>query len=367
MSAANKSGNNQVSARIRKQIAANAAAIQQKTKDSLELHMVVLDAISEYEAAKQTADSEGKTLADLGRRSKASSDLDGDDGGIDEAAHTAYFKEQVFSKPLPKTCANYKVWGKNLLGDLLYYVCPQNFNLHMVKQARDRDILRQHVEDAFDLVMTGNSSDTTGGILNAEVLVTSLKAIYDKNGRLLDGVTVLPGCIVDYNAPGVGHFTVETTTQSEGVVYMVTCRSLGRSVPIPSELITEFNQVTTTNDIKYNFSRFRAEIDLNPPLRLQNLFPLLGRMLKKRKSEEGAVPSAKRRPRGGILGLAAAKLALAGDRAPSGAIQDEPDAPDCPPPAQALAKQAPPGEDAPLASAPAQVDEIPPPPAEDAK
>lgn len=355
-----KTGANQVSARIRKQIAANHSTIIEKTKDSLELHMFVLDAIADYESAKKTAADEGKQVSELGKRTRTASS-DANCMEFDEAEHIAYFNTGVFSRRLPRNCANYKVWGENILAELLHYVCPLKFHLPMLR------------------TVAGNGSHTTGGVLNAEVIFTSLKAVYEKNGRLLDNATVLAGCVIDYTAPGAGHFSIDTTSQGGDVVYKVTCKTLNKNVPIPADLLGDFDRVLHTADIKYNYSRSRAEVDLDPPLLLQNLFPMLGRLLKKRKTEEGATCRGKpaRRHRGGLLGAAVAGslVARSGSSAKPAADGDKAN-----PPAAlsegASASQASPGNIAtvggtntvrPGSHPPQQVGQVPPPPDSDSE
>jgi len=146
-----------------------------------------------------------------------------------------------------------------------------------------RQQLREMVEYAFDIRICGETSDTTGNTSKLAVF-QSLETVYIARGSRLKEID-LTGPI---DWPSIGHYSIKKAGIEQEPVTQVYSSPLDKLVVFPCELLDGIS--LSTADIEMNFSQWEASVQLAEGVfRLQNLFPAMGRMLRKKNSDEGAI------------------------------------------------------------------------------
>jgi len=240
------------------------------------LKACALEVEEAYNEAKQTKQTIEAVLAS--KRRSADGD-DADDDADDDGKEPPF--EIGADETLHRNLINLKPWGKKLLADLLYYCAPKSMNRHALRQCT-RELCKQLVCYAFDCQSTGAVCDKVGTLSKKE-LFNSMRHIHRQKGSKLKGLDPLGG-FIDWTEQG--HYAISTEADDDEVKYYILTKALNSTVELPAELRNDAE--LKTSDIIMNFSQLEATIPLlNSDFRLQNLFPMLGTILKRGVAEDG--------------------------------------------------------------------------------
>lgn len=282
--------------------------ISQELEGKIEMQSMVLKYIQTLRDAKDTADKEGQKFGDMLMSARKRKRGDDPEQGMGSSVPTV--RPTIGEdKMLPRNCASYKVWGVKLLRESLAFMAPGFMTLVFLNEC-DKQLLQELVEFSTDIRVAGGHSDTTGSLQKKSVF-ESMAALCEKNdNRLSIFATTNPW---DVNWEKVGHYQIVTKKSSDGAkTLIVRSKPLGKDVEVPAEICAGLDVAKVT--ISANYSQYNAYITLanKDQFKVQNLFPTLGRTLRRATSDEGATALGG----GGLLKLARRK-ATSGGSVPS--------------------------------------------------
>ena len=190
----------------------NMPKIYDSCKDNVELQILVLDTISEYQAQKEGASSMGISVSERAveaTRGKKRSQPDADAEPalvIDPTTRFRYGQQR------------YAQWVSKLLQEVLVYIDSDVFTKDFVKNL-PRETMLQCLEKGCDVRCFGEQSDLVGTEFKL-ALFNNLEATYDQLGKRWREL-VWSGYTVDWKMPENGHFSTQVNV--DGTI-MVKCK-----------------------------------------------------------------------------------------------------------------------------------------------
>jgi len=263
----------------------NLATIKDKLNNNLELQLMVLSTISDYETASRVskAGTVGGSLAELLGKKKKKKETGKEE---EEDAMIQINPDEI----LHRNRACYAGWGPKLMKECLCYTSAGKLSAKVLARTA-KDKLLQIFEFSLDIKVTGDSLDKakiTGGDLNKLKVFNKLKEIYEEKGKRCDNLTThITNNTLDWAKHG--HYSVETA-MVEGMVASVTV--LNKQIKqyqtmAPSLYEGDEGPFDTIED---NYSQFQAAlVTPRDSYKLQFLFPSLGKSLKRKLSDAGCV------------------------------------------------------------------------------
>lgn len=286
--------------------------ITTELEGKIEMQSMVLKYIQTLRDAKESADSQGQKFGDLLMSTRKRKRGDNTTDQLAEVGGKSATRPTIGDdKMLPRNCASYKVWGVKLLRELLAYLAPGVMTLVFLNEC-DKQMLQELIEYSTDIRIAGGHSDTTGS-LQKRMVFDSVAALYDKNGARLYELEDMSPWDVDWHK--VGHYQAIVKKSSDGAkVLVVKSKPLEKEVEVPSDIWEGINISKVT--IASNYSQYNAYITLanKDQFKVQNLFPMLGRTLRRATSDEGATTAG---TGGGLLKLCQRKAGVGAARVPS--------------------------------------------------
>lgn len=200
----------------------------------------------------------------------------------DDVTREAYLEISA-TDIMQKHLSNFRVWGSKLLRHAVFFIEP-TLDLQSRKHLQ-KFALQCYLEFSLDVRVTGDRTDTVASLNKLECF-TSLRNLYTKLGRRLKGKDLTN----DTDWCTEGHDSCATVGEGDEKSVTVRNKTLGRSATLPQELYEDDPHDFSDASIQKNWSQFEACILIGgEEYHLQNLFPILGRKLRRRNSDANAV------------------------------------------------------------------------------
>ena len=220
--------------------------INQRLAQNVERQLLVLSYLESLDAAPASK-----------RPKRAASAMELEDGVAEDAPAPVTIADDA---TLPRQASKYAGWKKELMLELLHYVCPRSFPLH--KTVCDSvSTLRQILEYAFDVCaveVEGRKSDRPCGN-NKKAVFDRLCHLHAALGSRLHSLKLVDGNV---SWPESGIYTVEMT-QLQGLSKIrVTEKWSGRTCIIGDDLVPEECRtlIFANSDILHNYSKNGAAL-----------------------------------------------------------------------------------------------------------
>jgi len=272
-----------VSSFQRKNIA-NLAEIKDKLNNNLELQLMVLSTITDWEKASRVMQSQPGTgsVSELLSKKHKKKTLEEDGPAQMEAVDP--------TEVLHRNRACYCFWGPKLLKHALEFMTDGKLNKKTLAKLTKNQTL-EVFEYATDIRVTGDSLDkarAVDGVLNKLRIFEKLKDTYIQQGKRIDQLPLDQVAKGNLDWAKYGHYQV-TTTRCDGKLQVnVTNNTLKQSTTMDEGFIA--GDEGPFDFIENNFSQYQASLATSKDTyKLQFLFPTLGRSLKRRLSESGAI------------------------------------------------------------------------------
>lgn len=266
----------------------NMKTIQEEAQHNIELQTVILSAIADYKAQK--ASSTGSLTEMVANRRKRKT-LPGGDGAADDGDNNPENLVADATLRLDRNKSHWSKWSLDLLKKLLWFCSPQRMTQKWLLQFKDKSRLLEVLEYAFDLKVMGETPDKPATLVKADLFIR-MRALYIQLGRRMDSLvdSVEGGW---FNWREIGVYRVEITEDPDPLkvklrVYSRILRTYAALRPEVTQGDTTLSQALVVN----NYSQSSAYLQTGTDTYLiQNLFPALGRSLRRRISAEAGVAS----------------------------------------------------------------------------
>lgn len=253
--------------------AAQRRRISSAIENNLELQMLVLSTIENYEAAKRVAEAQGVGVASFASRKKVKKEE----------------KDEAITEPnatLKKSRLLYCRWNKQWLKELLVFVSQGSVTMDSLKGMGDKARLQEVCTAIFDIDFTDESPEKSSNPSATKLSIfTRLRSLYAKLGERMDGwQDQLANGYVKWEE--AGHYSIKNVSSGSGgsAEVVIECKTMGKTAKITDDLAPELQE---GYEILANFSLDQAYIKTETGLwRCQNFFPSIGRTLKRNLSAQ---------------------------------------------------------------------------------
>lgn len=266
------------------------ARITKAAEHNLELQTVLLSAIDDYNkdgqgsltemVAQKKKRKSGSGLQALGERIVASAARDDPEDLVKDENET-----------LDRNKSHWGKWSIKLLRNMLYYCSPKHMTQQWLEQFKDKAALLNVLEFAFDVRAMGEAPDKPA-TLNKAALFKRMRTLYLKLGSRMDSlVGYAEGGFINWKENGVYSVVITDDPDPLKVRVEVYSRFLNCTAVLKSD-VTQGDLSLKTAQIVQNYSQSTAYLQTTTDTYLiQNLFPQLGRSLRRRVSDSIGVTS----------------------------------------------------------------------------
>jgi hypothetical protein len=243
---------------------------------NMELQQILVNTIKQYEAAKET----GELQAFLQPKKRQKKEVD-----------PAPDPDMLPDKDLNRNQSMFLKWGAPLLKHMLYFAHAGDFNWDTLQSITVKDRLLEIIEYCWDFKIFSLTPDRLNN-LKVETLFPSFRQSYLDNGVRFHALKEnMDAGHIDWKVHGhysVRVITVEGSSQEQ---LEVTSKTLKQTVLVPVE-VTSGDSTLSTFVIKQNFSQHASFLQTATDTYLcASFFPLLGRTIRRRNSEEQGLVS----------------------------------------------------------------------------